>query len=161
MRLRFEYPTAGHARIVAANMRARDIAEIKSGWSLEPEEAILAAVRNSPSEAATLFYGLEILAIFGLVQLSILGESAQVWCFGTTAIDRYPLTFARASRRVLSALHRHARVLTNVVDASDIRALRWLKFLGATYVLEPELRGGRVFGQFILASQQERQCQQV
>jgi hypothetical protein len=161
MKLRFEFPVPAHARIVAANMRAQDILEVKAGWGLEPEEAILNAVRNSPKEACTLFYGLEILAIFGLSPLSILGESAQVWCFGTTAIDRHPVIFGRASKRILAALFQHARILTNVVDIEDEKALRWLEFLGATYVLQPELRGGRLFGQFILAGYRGAQCQQV
>lgn len=156
--IRFEHPTPGHARIVASTMRVRDVLEVRSGWNMEPEEAIRTAIRNSPREVCTLFYGLEILAIFGLAQLAILGDSAQVWCFGTTAIDRHPFVFARASKRILSSLYRHARILTNIVDASDERALRWLQFLGATYVLQPELRGGRLFGQFILAKEQK--CQQ-
>lgn len=111
--------------------------------------------------ARTCFYGLEPLAMFGLANLSILGSSAQVWCFGTTVIDRHPLIFARASLRALAELYRHAPLLTNRVEATDEPALRWLAFLGATYVLQPELRGGRLFGQFILASQQESKCQQV
>lgn len=159
MKLRFEYPTPGHARIVAASMRERDVLEVRAGWGMEPEAAILAAIDASPREACALFYGLELLAIFGLSHLSILGDSAQVWCFGTRAIDRHPMTFARASKRILSALFRHARILTNIVDIGDEKALRWLRFLGGTYVLQPELRGGRLFGQFILAG--EKQCRQA
>ena len=153
--------TEGHARIIAGQMRASDVEEIKAGWGQEPREAILTALRDSPRYARTLFYGLEPLMIFGLSHLSILGSSAQVWCFGTTAIDRHPLVFARATRKILPELYAHAPVLTNRVDASDVRALRWLTFLGATYVLDPERHGDREFGQFILAAQQEPQCQRV
>lgn len=159
MKVRFEYPTSGHARIVANNMRPQDMEEIRAGWRLEPEEAILTAIRSSP-EAAAVFYGLELWAIFGIAHLTILGESAQVWCFGTTAIDRHAFAFARESKRILSYLHSHARILTNYVDAGDRKALRWLEYLGATYVLQPQMRGGRLFAQFIL-SQEQRQCQQA
>lgn len=161
MKVRFELATDAHARLVAAQMRARDQAEIQAGWNLSPQAAIQVALWDSPRYARTMFYGLEPLAIFGLANLSILGSSAQVWCFGTTAIDRHPLVFARASKRALIELHSYAPILTNLVDASDESALRWLAFLGATYVLQPEARGGRLFGQFILARQQESQCQQA
>jgi hypothetical protein len=158
-RLRFEPALPAHARVVAETMRERDKAEVIAGWG-DPHAAILNALWHSPRYARTCFYGLEPLAIYGLSGLTILGDSAQVWCFGTTAIDRHPIVFARASRLALATLYRHASVLTNVVDATDAAAMRWLNFLGATYVLDPRPRGGRLFGQFILARANKGQCQQ-
>lgn len=158
--MKFGAATEGHARIIATQMRPSDQDEIRAGWDQEPYEAMLAALANSPY-ARTAFHGLEPLAMFGISHLSILGNSAQVWCFGTTAIDRHPLIFARASRRVVSELHMHAPILTNLVDTSDARALRWLAFLGATYVMEPTRRGNRFFRQFILAATEIKLCQQV
>jgi hypothetical protein len=155
MRLHFELATPGHARIVAGAMRPQDVAEVRAGWG-DPEEAIRNALYCSPRYARTLFYELEPLAIYGLSGLTILGESAQVWCFGTTAIDRHPLAFARASRLAVAAMLRHASILTNVMDVSDVRTRRWLEWLGATYVLQPALRNGTLFGQFILARERAK-----
>lgn len=153
--------TEGHARIIADQMRESDRLEIRAGWDQEPYEAMLTALWNSPCYACTAFIGLEPLAMFGISHLSILGNSAQVWCFGTTAIDRHPLAFARASRWVLAEIHARASILTNWVDTSDTRALRWLAFLGARYVMGPTVRGDRTFHQFILAAAENKQCQQV
>lgn len=152
--------TEGHARIIATQMRESDRCEIRAGWDQEPYEAMLAALANS-SYARTAFHGLEPLAMFGISHLSILGNSAQVWCFGTRAIDRHPLIFARASRQILPEIFARAPILTNWVDMGDAQALRWLAFLGATYVSQPTSRGGRHFEQFILAATEIKLCQQV
>lgn len=153
--------TEGHARIIATQMRESDRHEILAGWDQEPYEAMLTALWNSSCYARTVFHGLEPLAMFGISHLSILGNSAQAWCFGTTAIDRHPLVFARASKQILPEIHARAPILTNWVDATDERALRWLAFMGATYVMQPVTRGGRLFSQFILAAPEIKQCQQV
>lgn len=158
MKLRFETAAPGHIRLIAPLMRKRDRLEVEAGCGATLEVAMAIALLES-HYARVCFYGMEPLAMFGLANLSILGSSAQVWCFGTTVIDRHPLVFARASKRALVELHQYAPILTNKVDASDESALRWLAFLGATYVLQPQVCGGRLFGQFILAG--ERQCRQA
>jgi len=157
MKVRFEIAIPAHVRLIASLMRRRDREEVQAQTGQDPELAMAMALLES-GYARTCFYGLEPLAMFGLAQLSILGNTAQIWCFGTTAIDRYPLTFARLSRRMLPILFRQAQVLTNMVDANDERAVRWLDFLGAVYVLEPERRRGRLFGQFILG---EKTCRRA
>lgn len=160
MKVRFEIVHPGHIRLIAPLMRERDRLEVQAACGASPEVAMAVAILES-HYARVCFYGMEPLAIFGLANLSILGSSAQVWCFGTRLIDRHPLIFARASRLALREMHQYAPILTNRVDASDEAALRWLAFLGATYVLQPENHGGRLFGQFILAAPERKQCQRV
>lgn len=160
MKLRFEVATPAHIRLISPFMRERDRLEVEAGCGQEVELAMAIALVES-HYARTCFYGLEPLAMYGLANLSILGSSAQVWCFGTAAIDRHRMVFARASKRVLAELLRQAPILTNRVDANDESALRWLAFLGATYVLQPQVRGGTLFGQFILSGGESRKCQQV
>lgn len=140
-----------HARLIAPLMRPRDILEVMAGTGVGVEEAMGQALRCSLL-ALTCFADLCPLAMFGVSKLSVLGAAAQVWCFGTRDIERFPYAFARASRRMLPVLQHYAPILTNYVDASDPAALRWLAFLGARYVLPPQLRSGRLFGQFILAA---------
>jgi len=160
--LRIVAANAGHAHLVACNMRERDRAEISASNEGKPVEAvILEALAGSPSYASTMFYGLEVLAIYGLGDLRVLGGAAVAWCFGTTAIDRHPLVFARASVRGIRDMHARCPVLTNIVDITDAQALRWLEFLGATYALQPRNLGGKLFQQFILARPGgEKRCRQ-
>lgn len=160
MKLRFETATAAHARLVAENMRESDAEEVRCGWGQEPAEAIMFALSQSPRYARTCFYGLEPLAIYGLAWLTLLGESAEAWCFGTTSIDRHPIVFARASRLALASMYRHARTLTNLVPIADGPAVRWLEWLGAEFPDQPyEPRGRLLFAQFVLSSKGKAQCQ--
>lgn len=160
MKVRFEPALAAHARIVADTMRASDVAEVRAGWGCEPYEAILHALMQSQRYARTAFLGLEPLAIYGLASLTLLGASAEVWCFGTAAIDRHPFAFARASRLALAAMYRHAPILTNMVAVEDQRAQRWLSWLGAQYPERGwEKRSDRWFAQFVLSSKGAAQCQ--
>ena len=161
MRVRFEVATAAHARIVATNMRESDVAEVRAGWGCEPEEAILHALMQSPRYARTVFVGLEPLAIYGLAALTLLGASAEAWCFGTTAIDRHRFAFARASRVALAVMYRHSPILTNMVAVGDERAVRWITWLGAKYPETGwEKRSDRWFAQFVLSSRAEAECHQ-
>lgn len=157
MKVRIVPALAQHAALVAANMHESSRAEILAGWGKEPPEAIRECFAAS-QYARTVFYGLEVLAVYGLADERILGRSAEVWCFGTVAIDRHGFAFARASRKVVAELLCRAPMLTNLVDVDDERALRWLQFLHAQYPLPPQERGGKRFRQFILA--EEAQCQQ-
>lgn len=153
-----------HARLIANSMRARDVAEVRAGWNREPFEAMREALSSS-YYARTLFIGLEPLCIFGLAPLSILGMgSARIWMFGTAAIDRHPLAFARASKQYLAEVFQYCNLATNLVDASDTAAMRWLEWLGCTCVLPHQQRGGRLFAQFILVDRKPakvRECLQA
>jgi hypothetical protein len=160
--IRFEEATARHARLVAQSMRERDVAEVRAGWGLPPLEAIRTAMGQS-YYARTCFYGLEPLAVYGLAALAVLGGTARVWIFATSAVDAHPLAFARASLKALADLHEQASLITNLIDLSDKAACKWLDWLGGTYVLQPQPRGGRLFGQFILARERptrDRKCLQ-
>lgn len=153
-----------HARLIANSMRARDVMEVRAGWNREPFEAIREAMSSS-HYARTLFVGLEPLCIFGLAPLSILGcGSARIWMFGTAAIDRHRLAFARATKRYLPEVFQHCTLATNLVDMSDTAAMRWLDWLGGTCVLPHQERGGRLFTQFILVDRKPakvRECLQA
>ncbi len=149
MSLRFEQAIPAHARIVAQHMRARDINELYAGWG-EPEIEIAKAIGASPLYARTAFWDLEPLAIFGMRALTVLGGSAEVWCFGTRSIERHKLAFLRASRSAVRQMHRWNPMLTNYVDVTDHEAIRWLTWLGARAALPPEERGGTLFAQFFL-----------
>ena len=161
MTVRIEEATVRHARLVAQSMRPRDIEEVRASLGLEPFEAIRVAMTSSYF-ARTLFIGLEPLALYGLSPLTVLGGAAQVWIFSTRAIDMHRFAFARASRRGLEELYKRASLLTNLVEIGDEPVMRWLEWLGGTYVLPPQPRGGRLFQQFILDRGAEgRKCRQA
>jgi hypothetical protein len=141
-------------------MRPRDRREVWAGWG-DPENAIIEAINASPYYARTAFWQLQPLAIFGMRSLTVLGSSAEVWCFGTSAIDEHRIAFLRASKYVVQHMLCVAPVLTNYVDVDDGDAIRWLNWLGACSALPPQRRGGKLFAQFLLMPAQEKEhtCQ--
>lgn len=158
MKIRFEVTQPGHLHLIAEHLRAGDIEEVRALSGLEPLAALSVALHNS-RYARTCFVEHVPLAVFGLSNLTVLGDSAQVWCFGTHFIGRYPLSFLKASRCALAELFGHASLLTNYVELKDAPARSWLAYLGASYVGEPELRGGKLFQQFILVSNTRKATQ--
>lgn len=162
MSIRLVPATAHHAHIIARHMRGNDAIHVLAQTGRMPVDAIAAALAASPRYARVLFLDLVPLAMFGLSPLTVLGDSAQVWCFGTRHIDQHPILFLRQSRRILPQLLAQASVLTNLVADKDLGGRRWLSLLGASYVLQPRVLNGRLFDQFILAAHAKAgaQCQQ-
>jgi hypothetical protein len=155
-----EVPAAlHHAPLISRLMRPADVIEVMAQTGLPPRAAIAQAIELSPRYARAVLCDLKPIAVYGLANLTVLGATAQVWCFGTRFIDDYPRAFARHSIRALGRLYRHASTLTNYVDCADERAARWLVWLGAEFVLQPKPLNGRLFDQFVL-SQRGKQCQQ-
>lgn len=149
-----------HVPLIVDLMRSADVLEVHAQTGLSASQAMFQAISASPRYARVAFLDLIPLAAYGLSHLTLLGESAQAWCFGTRYIDRYPLAFCRHSKRTLAAMHRIAATLTNYVDINDERALRWLDLLGAHHVLPPRIMGDRMFSQFVIG-RAEVSCQQA
>lgn len=152
-----------HARLIASSMRPRDVEEVRAGWAREPFEAMREALSAS-YYARTMFQGFEPLVMYGLAPLTVLGGTARFWIFASAAVDRHPFAFARGCKRYLPELWNHCTLATNFIDLSDTRALKWLHWLGGTCALLPQVRGGRLFAQFILTNREPAggdQCQQA
>lgn len=152
--------TFNHAKLIAATMRERDIAEIKAGWGAEPLRAIIDAF-DASYFARTLFHDLEPLCMYGLAPLGMISGCARFWIFASRAIDSHSFGFARASKRSLPELFQHCMLLTNLIDVCDAPAMRWMDWLGGSCVLPHQRRGGRLFAQFILVEgiTRKRACQ--
>lgn len=140
-------------------MRPQDTIEVIAQTGLPVVQAIEQAITHSSRFARLALIDLEPLAVFGLAHLTLLGDSAQVWCFGTRYIDTHPHAFARESVRVVRQMHRLASTLTNYVDEEDAQAAKWLTWLGASFVLQPKPLNGRLFAQFVL-THRGKACQQ-
>lgn len=151
-----------HAAAIVHGMRDKDRLEIAQGWGMEPIVAIRECLAAS-FWARTLFYELEPMAMYGLAPLSIMGGACRLWMFATAGVERHPFAFARATHRALMAVLERCTLATNLVALDDEPVLKWLDWLGATYVSQPQPRGGRLFAQFILGANREgkRECRRA
>ena len=155
MQLRFLPARAHHARAIIGRLRERDRAELLAYYGAGADLLHLAEFSLAKSTFAEVcLCEADLLGIYGLVPLTVLGNTSQVWLMVSEAVDRYPRAFLRASRLALERLYRRSSALTNFVDLADPTVGRWLEWLGARYLPNGKREEGHLFGQFILRSPQ-------
>lgn len=135
---------------LAATMRAEDAAECAALAGLRPLEALRRSLGVSTTAFAAECEG-ELMAIGGVAPgplQTLLGPAAfdVIWLLTSEAVDRHQRAFWKASRLMVAELRTRHPVLTNLVDARYMAALRWVRRLGAE-VRSPVLAGveGRLF----------------
>lgn len=127
-----------HARELARCMRAKDKAEIKSSGNFAPEPCVRMAV-NKSVESYAAYVDDELLGVFG-VQLQ--REVQIIWFMSGEAVAKYPMTFYRASKLVVSYLRGRYPLMMNMIHCAYPEAVRWVERLGFT-LSPPEPFGAR------------------
>jgi len=74
----------------------------------------------------------EIAGIYGVAKLDDM--VACVWLLTTPAVEKIWITFLRETKRLTKELNKKYSILTNSVDAEYTVAIKWLKFLGFTFI---------------------------
>lgn len=137
--------------VVADTMRAEDIAEVKAQSGNTPRQALLFCFfASKPCMTMVSRHG-HLMGMWGVVPE---GEmSGRIWMLGSQAMlddvsDRR--VFLRESIKVLSRLHGQYPVLFNQVDARNKVHVRWLQWMGFTFIQEHPNYGaeGRQFLEF-------------
>ncbi|WP_421901436.1 hypothetical protein [Maridesulfovibrio sp.] len=138
--LKLGIPTLEDVDFVAANIRKsdrRDMAGLHPGKSVR--EIIMGDV-----EYSKFVYGLfrdgDIQAIFGVIPMSF--GVGTPWVVGSTAVDKSPLPFARASRRLLDMLQRSFPQLDTWFCAQNTKSVLWHNWCGFEFEKE-KVRLGR------------------
>ena len=141
--------------VVAANMRAADAAEIKAGSGETPATALLYCfMRSSPCMTICKADGTPI-AMWGVVKDN--DEVGRVWLLGTDDLVQdkaIRLRFLREVKLFLNDLFRTYKVLWNCVDARNKVHIRWIQWMGFTFVAKHPNYGaeGRLFLEFCQVS---------
>lgn len=122
---------AEHIVALWPRLRAADVAEIWAASRSEPLDALCRAVKVSSEAWAGLVDG-KVVCLFGVAPVSIMGGKGSPWMLGSDLIDRHAVTFLRRCRGVVSRWRTVYPTLENVVDARNVVAHRWLRWLGFT-----------------------------
>ena len=107
--------TTAAAEEVARNLRPDDYREVVEGHGYDPLKHLLLVASDPRSVYFTVPNG-EVAGLAGV----------------TPAIHRYPVTFARESKRFVEA--RREKLLYNIVDYRNKVHLKLLKFLGFKFL---------------------------
>jgi len=129
-----------HARELGRIMRAADRTEILASGGMEPHKAVRASINHQyGAEAWAGYVGGDLLAVFGVVDFPT-GWAAP-WLMSSIYVDRYPLTFWRASRVIVADIRERYPKMVQMVYAGYGNALRWAGRLG--FKVEEPVRFGK------------------
>ncbi len=131
MGVEFRPAEAADAVVLAPSLRAADRAEVRASDGLDAQAALTRALALS-SEAYAGFVDGELVALFGVRRLSLAGRGGSPWLLTGEALSAHPRTLVQASRGVLHTWRQDYAWLGNWVDARNLKARRWLSWLGFT-----------------------------
>lgn len=156
-----EYPRLG---LLVRPARKRDVYDMHSRLRVADRQEVEAATGRTPFDA--LMDGLEsskpCLAVqkagraevmFGVVPFPMSGSVrvGAVWMLGTGELQAFSRTFLRESARWLEVVSADYDLLTNFIDARNDAHIRWLHWLGFSFIQRIETGGaaGIPFYQFV------------
>jgi hypothetical protein len=116
---------------LALVLRQADREEVEALTGRDAREALVESVVRSAAAWAGLANG-ELVCLFGVVPVSLVGVTGIPWLLGSDAVTRYGRPFLRRNRAYLREMLREFPVLRNVVDARNTVSIRWLEWLGFT-----------------------------
>jgi hypothetical protein len=127
-----------HIPLIAAQVRDADRDEFLA-LSMTPEEVLNQSFNLSHLAWTGLIDGVPV-CMYGVVKASLLGNVGRPWMVGTTLLDIHQVVFLRRCRASLETMKMCFEKLENYVDARNVKAIQWLKWLGFSFS-EPESLG--------------------
>jgi hypothetical protein len=76
----------------------------------------------------------DVACAFGVVQPSILSDSAYLWLLHTDLVEQHKFMFIHYSQIVLKIILDHWPRVVGHADVRNDKAIRWLRWLGATFI---------------------------
>ena len=128
--------TVDHLKILAENMRHEDVRELADGSGDTPEGALTTAFRESTKCLSAFTDGGELITIFGVAPSSLDPLVGHPWLLATPRLDDVKKTFLKNSKEYLSFLGEGFPLLMNCCDKRNTTHIRWLKWLGFTFIRE-------------------------
>jgi hypothetical protein len=116
-------------------VRDEDMAEVAAATGSTVLQALLEGLRLSSSCYCLLKERFPV-AVFGIAPVEPRPGYGAIWLLGTHEIKDIRWLFLRESRSWLRELEQGYDVIGNVVDARNELHIRWLKWLGFTFIRE-------------------------
>lgn len=138
--LRLRRATLADCEHLAPRARQADVEEVRASSGLTVLEALRVGLKHSAVCIALVDEQDNPLAIGGVTETEdpLCGA---VWLLVGEDIRKHQIAFLRLSRRVLGQLHAKWPVLMNCVDERNALHIRWLRWLGFTFICRHPLYG--------------------
>lgn len=137
---------------VATGMRAEDKAEVAAGCGQKPEEALLFCFFQSNPCMTIVGRNRSPIGMWGAVDQG--GKVGRVWLLATNElVDDKPISiqFLRQAKPWLQSMFDRYDVLFNYADARNVVHIKWLRWMGFTFIAEHSNygAGGLPFLEFV------------
>lgn len=129
MRARVVEAQPEHVEAIVADARHADVDELFAATGITPELAMWKGLACS-THAWTGFFDDRPVCMFGVAPRSVLSGRGYPWLIGTNLMERHALVFLRECRPNLEQMKSAYNLLENYVDARNVKAVRWLRWLG-------------------------------
>lgn len=124
-----KYSTQKDVDFLKHVLRKCDKDEIMASNNLKPEEALQKGLDNSLM--CMTVHKDNPIGMFGIVPISILGDTACIWFLASDELENIKSTFIRGCREFIIYFLDHYPKLYNYVDDRNRDSIKWLKFCGA------------------------------
>lgn len=123
---------------LANHLRRADHNEVKAAFGLVSKEALLFSMRNT-EQPFTIIDGNTPAGIFGVAPIEE-GVGA-IWLLGTDALVHGKWRFLRESKKWMAHVSDGYDLLFNYVDERNYLHIRWIAWLGFTFIHRHEKYG--------------------
>ena len=123
--------TEEHVEELSHSMSPEDVAECWAAQHLSPREALRVSMMYTNSPKTGLVNG-RVMAIWGVGKVTVLSETGMPWMLTSILVEQHYRIFLRHSKSLLYIMKQEAIVFNNFVDARNVTAIKWLRWLGFT-----------------------------
>jgi hypothetical protein len=151
--------TLAHAKDLGPRLRQADQDEVMAACGMTGEDALILAVAHAKQAHAWILDG-ELVAISGISGSLIDQNVGVIWMLASDGVDRVPKLLLKGQRQYVRDLLQGHDMLLNFVDNRNIKAQRWLRWLGFQ-VGDPRPFGaaGLLFRPFLMSAHGEHSPQ--
>ena len=144
--------TLKDAGFLAANLRKEDIDEVRAQSGSSPQEGILYCYFMSKPCVTMISRKGKIMGLYGVVPEG--GKTGRIWMLGCEEMVndvQDKCRFLQESKRQLAKLQKSYPLLFNVVDARNKVHIKWLRWMGFTFIQKHSEWGPerRLFYEFV------------
>lgn len=135
---------------LSSRLRKADIAECYAASGADPKVALCIGLEFGDITKTMIAPDGEPLGMFGVGQ-SHIPEAGVIWMVATDKLAQYQIKFLRLNKPVIETLQQQYLALFNFVDARNELHIKWLRWMGFTFINRHEHWGfeKRPFFEFV------------
>lgn len=146
----FRPPTDIDAILLACNMRAQDVAEVRAAGHTDLPPVIEDGIKRSAMCWSAYVDG-ELACIFGCAPAgTLLNPIGIPWLLGTDVMQKHRRIFVRQARPYIAQMLAAYPTLMNAVHAENTVAVRWLRSVGFKLAPAAPIHTGAMFHVFTM-----------